>query len=54
MSKAYPNHLTRAQFDYLNDLIPEAKAGGRPRSIERWDVLNAICYILVEGLRWRA
>src|SRR5512146_2285245 len=54
MSKAYPSNLTRAQFDYLNDLIPEAKSGGRPRSVDPWDVLNAMFYILVEGVRWRA
>ncbi len=54
MSKAYPSNLTRAQFDYLHDLIPEAKSGGRPRSVEMWEVLNAIFYILVEGVRWRA
>jgi transposase len=54
MSKAYPSNLTRDQFELLNDLIPEAKPGGRPRQVEMWDVLNAIFYILVEGVRWRA
>lgn len=54
MSKAYPSNLTPAQFDYLNDLSPEAKAGGRPRTVNMWEVLNGIFYILVEGVRWRA
>lgn len=54
MSKAYPSNLTLAEYELLKDLLPDAKPGGRPRSVELWDVLNAIFYILVEGVRWRA
>jgi transposase len=54
MSKAYPSNLTQAQYEFLSDLMPEAKPGGRPREVELWDVLNAIFYVLVEGVRWRA
>ena len=54
MSKAYPSNLTPGQFELLNDLIPAAKPGGRPRQVEMWDVLNAIFYLLCEGCRWRA
>lgn len=54
MSKAYPSNLNRAQFEFLSDLIPEPKPGGRPREVDMWQVLNAIFYVLVEGVRWRA
>ena len=54
MSKAYPSNLTRDQHELLSDLIPEAKPGGRPRSVEMWEILNAIFYVLVEGIRWRS
>lgn len=54
MSKAYPSNLTRDQYELLGDLIPEPKPGGRPRTVEMWAVLNAIFYLLVEGVRWRA
>ena len=54
MSKAYPSNLTRDQFELLNDLIPEAKPGGRPREVEIWDILNALFYLVCEGCRWRA
>lgn len=54
MSKAYPSNLTLGQFEIINDLIPAAKPGGRPRQVEMWDVLNAIFYLLCEGCRWRA
>jgi transposase len=54
MPKSYPSNLTHAEYELLSDLLPEAKPGGRPRSVQLWDVLNAIFYILVEGVRWRA
>lgn len=54
MSKAYPSNLTPEQYDLLSDLIPEAKPGGRPRTVQMIEVLNAILYVLVEGVRWRA
>ncbi len=51
MTKAYPSNLTYAQYEFLSDMIPEAKPGGRKREVEMWDVLNAIFYVLVEGVR---
>jgi hypothetical protein len=38
MSKAYPSNLTRSQYEFLNEMIPEAKAGGRPREVDMWEV----------------
>ena len=55
MSKAYPSNLTRAQYELLSDMIPEAKPGGRPRAMSicgRFD--SAIFYVLAEGVRWRS
>lgn len=54
MSKAYPSNLTRAQYEFLSEMIPEPKSGGRKREVDMWEVLNAIFYVLVEGVRWRA
>ncbi|MBD2146339.1 transposase [Sphaerospermopsis sp. FACHB-1194] len=54
MSKAYPSNLTRDQYELISDLIPEPKPRGRKREVNMWEVLNAIFYILVEGVRWRA
>ena len=54
MSKAYPSNLSRTQYEFLSDQIPEPKPGGRPRTVEMWEVLNAIFYVLVEGCQWRA
>ena len=54
MSKAYPSNLSQAQYEFLRDLLPQAKPGGRPREVAMWEILNAIFYLLVEGVRWRA
>lgn len=54
MSKAYPSNLAHAQYEFLRDLIPEPKPGERPRKRDIWQVLNAIFYILIEKVRWRA
>lgn len=54
MSKAYPSNLTKAQFELLNEIVPESKPGGRPREVDMWSVLNAIFYLLCEGCRWRS
>jgi putative transposase len=34
-------------------MIPAAKSGGRPRSLEMRQVINAILYIVVGGIQWR-
>jgi transposase len=54
MSKAYPSNLTHAQYEFLSEMIPEAKPGGRKREVNMWEVLNAIFYVLLEGVRWRS
>jgi putative transposase len=54
MSKSYPSNLSLAEYELLSDLLPEAKPGGRPREVDLWEVLTAIFYILVEGVRWRS
>jgi hypothetical protein len=41
MSKEYPSNLTRAQYEFLSEMIPEAKPGGRKREVNMWEVLNA-------------
>jgi putative transposase len=53
MTKAYSSNLTQAQWELLETLIPPAKPGGRPRSVEIWAVLNAIFYVLTQGCTWR-
>src|SRR3954467_5661013 len=51
--KRYPSDLTRTQWERLKRLLPEAKPGGRPRSVDLREVLNGIFYITRGGCAWR-
>jgi len=52
-TQTYPTDLTDRQWDCIKDLIPAAKSGGRPRSLDMRQVINAILYIVVTGCQWR-
>lgn len=53
-SRSYPSDLTDAEWAILSPLIPPAKEGGRPRTTEMRDVLDAIFYVDRTGCQWRA
>ncbi|MBF2048722.1 MAG: transposase [Elainella sp. C42_A2020_010] len=53
MTSSYPSNLTQEQWELLESLIPPAKPGGRPRSVDLQAVVNAILYILCAGCAWR-
>ncbi|WP_277883112.1 MULTISPECIES: hypothetical protein [unclassified Nostoc] len=40
MSKVHTSNLTRDQYEFLSDLIPEAKPGERKREVDMWSVLQ--------------
>ena len=50
----YPSDLTDDQWAVLEDLIPPAQPGGRPREHDMREVLNALFYHNREGCSWRA
>ena len=49
----YPTDLTDRQWDCIKDLVPAAKPGGRPRSLDMRQVLNALFYVVRTGCQWR-
>jgi|SRR5215203_2543490 len=49
----YPTDLSDRQWDCIKDLVPAAKPGGRPRSLDMRQVVNAIFYLLTTGCQWR-
>jgi putative transposase len=49
----FPTDLTDRQWDCIKDLVPAAKPGGRPRSLDRREVLNALFYVVRSGCQWR-
>ena len=50
----YPSDLTDQEWAWLAPLIPQAKPGGRPRTVDMRAVLNALLYVDRTGCQWRA
>ena len=51
--KSYPSDLTDKQWDILAPLLPPAKPGGRPRTVDLREVVDGILYVLRSGCPWR-
>ena len=50
----YPSDLSDAEWELIAPMIPPAKRGGRRRTVDMREVLNAILYVLETGCQWRA
>jgi len=50
----YPSDLTDAQREQIEPQVPKPKSGGRPASVSRREIVNAILYLVREGITWRA
>jgi|SRR6516165_8998466 transposase len=53
MPQRYPTDLTDMEWTILAPFIPAAKSGGRPRTTDMREVVNAILYSLRSGCQWR-
>lgn len=51
--KSYPTDLTDEQWDLIRPLLPKAKPGGRPRSVDTRAVVDGILYVVRGGVPWR-
>jgi len=52
-TQSYPSDLTDEQWRLVEQRLPAAPTGGRPRTTDRRDVVDAILYILRTGCQWR-
>lgn len=50
---SYPSDLTDNQWKIIQPLIPKPKDGGRPRSVNIREIINAMLYISRSGCSWR-
>jgi putative transposase len=49
----YPSDLTDAEWGLIAPLLPPARRGGRPRTTDLREVVNAILYLASSGCQWR-
>jgi putative transposase len=52
MRKAYRSDLTDQQWELIRDLLPAAKPGGRPRTVDLREVVNTLMYQARTGCQW--
>jgi transposase len=51
--RGYPSDLSDAQWDLVEDLLPEPDVDGRPEKHPRREIVNAILYVVRSGCPWR-
>ena len=49
----YASDLTDAEWAVLAPLMPPPRRGGRPRTTDMREVMNALLYLLRTGCQWR-
>src|SRR5215472_19099859 len=52
--RAYPSDLSDREWALLAPLLPPPKPGGRPRSADLREIVNAMSSWLRGGVAWRA
>jgi putative transposase len=53
MRKPYTSDLSGDQWALIEPLIPPARTGGRPRTTNMREVVNAVLYVTKNGCQWR-
>ena len=53
-TKRYPSDVTDEEWEVIKSMVPPVRPGGRPRSTNMREVINAIFYIASTGCQWRA
>ena len=54
MRKAYPNDITREQFEIIRKDLEGVRKTTHPRKYDLYDIFCAILYLVKEGCTWRA
>jgi transposase len=49
----YPSDVTDAEWALIAPLLPPARRGGRRRSVDLREVVQALLYLLETGCQWR-
>jgi putative transposase len=53
MEREYPSDLTDEQWQLIEPLLPKPSRVGRPRTVCRRRIIDAILYVVRTGCQWR-
>ncbi len=50
----YPSDITREQFQKISQLLKASRKKTKPRTLDLYDIFNALLYVLATGCQWRS
>ena len=50
--KTYPSDISREQFKRIRPLLESARKKTKPRTVDLYDIFNALLYLLKSGCQW--
>ena len=51
--KPYPSDISREQFELVRPLLESVRKRTKPRTVDQYEVFNAVLYLLKSGCQWR-
>jgi transposase len=51
--KPYPSDISREQFELIRPLLEGVRKRTKPRTVDLYEVFNAVLYLLKSGCQWR-
>ena len=51
--KQYPSDISREQFEQIRSLLESVRKRTKPRTVDLYEVFNAVLYLLKSGCQWR-
>jgi transposase len=51
--KRYPSDISRDQFELIRPLLESVRKRTKPRTVDLYEVFNAVLYLLKSGCQWR-
>lgn len=54
MRQTYPSDVSKEQFEKIREILESARKKTHPRSIELYEIFNAILFVLKTGCQWSA
>lgn len=54
MRQTYPSDISREEFENIRPILESVRKKTHPRTLDTYDVFNAVLYVLKTGCQWSA